>query len=61
MANDKKTPAPEAVRCELDGCGAGQPLYTTNGLNHCAHHADWPTSKEGRKVIAHREIDKESV
>ena len=58
MPDDKKTPAPDATRCEADGCGAGQPLYTTNGLVHCDHHSDWPNSKEARKLIAVRNIDK---
>jgi hypothetical protein len=56
-------PAPEATRCEAGGnsCGAGQPLFDTDGLIHCATHAAWPTSKEGRKEIAVRAIDKESA
>lgn len=58
MANDKK-PAPDAVKCEVDGCGAGQPLYTTDGLVHCEHHSTWPASKEGRKKIATKTIDEE--
>jgi hypothetical protein len=72
MANEKPTsaapctPAPDAVRCQAGSteaqpngsCGAGQPLYTTNGLVHCWHHSDWPNSKEARKFLAVLEIDK---
>jgi hypothetical protein len=63
MANEKLTPAPKAEKCEAGGgsCGAGQPLYTVNGLVFCEHHADWPNSKEGRKVAAIKTIDKEGA
>jgi hypothetical protein len=61
MANDKKKSAPEATRCEAGGgsCGAGQPLYVTDGLVHCEHHSSWPESKEGRIMAATRKIEKE--
>ncbi len=70
MPNDiekKLTPAPDAIRCIAGAsercpegsCGAGQPLYITNGLAHCEHHADWPNSKEARKFLAAIKIDKE--
>lgn len=63
----KLTAAPDAKRCEAGtdekhpegSCGQGQPLYTTNGLVHCFTHADWPNSKEAKKLIAIRKIDKE--
>jgi len=65
MAKDdnKKQPAPDATRCEAGGgsCGAGQPLFTQNGLVFCEHHSSWPESKEGRKEIAVRNIDKEGT
>lgn len=44
----KLTPAPDAVRCDADGCGAGQPLYTTNGLVHCYTHKSWAASEDGK-------------
>jgi len=63
---EKTVPAPDAKRCEAgatdsqpDGsCGAGQPLFKTNGLVHCYHHSDWTKSKEAKKLNAAREIDK---
>lgn len=66
-AEAKLTKAPDATRCEAGtdekhpqgSCGQGQPLFVTNGLNHCAHHSDWPNSKEAKKLIAIRAIDKE--
>lgn len=56
----KLTPAPDATRCEACGnsCGAGQPLYETDGLHHCEHHADWPNSVEGKRAAAIKKIDK---
>jgi hypothetical protein len=62
MANeDKMKPAPDAARCEAGGgsCGAGQPLFKTGGLIHCAHHASWPSSKEGRIAAATNQINNE--
>lgn len=60
MPNDKLKPAPDAKRCGAgnDSCGAGQPLYETNGLIHCEHHALWPMSKEGRIAVAVKEVEK---
>ena len=57
MAIDEKKSAPNATRCEAGSgsCGAGQPLFTTNGLVYCNAHAGWPTSKEGRTEAAVRE------
>ena len=54
MANDKMKPMPDATRCEAGGgsCGAGQPLYTANGLVFCEHHASWVDSKEGKIAAA---------
>lgn len=59
MATLKK--APDALRCEAGegSCGAGQPLYETDGLIHCEHHASWPSSKEGKKAAAVKKIDNE--
>lgn len=61
MANEKKA-TPSAERCEAGGgsCGAGQPLFETNGLIHCEHHASWPESKEGKKAAAVKKIDAEN-
>jgi len=67
MGTKELTPAPNAERCEAGtderhpkgSCGAPQPLYVTNGLFHCHCHADWPNSKEAKKLIALRNIDKE--
>lgn len=60
MANEKK-PAPNGVKCEAGGgsCGAGQPLFETNGLIHCEHHASWPSSKEGKIMLATKKINEE--
>ena len=52
----KLTPAPDAKRCEAGAssrepegtCGAGQPLYRTNGLVHCYTHKSWPVSDDGK-------------
>lgn len=57
MTVAEMTPAPEAKRCEAgDGsCGAGQPLYETNGLVHCPHHTAWPASKDGQLAAAIKE------
>ncbi len=53
-------PAPDATRCDAGGgtCGAGQPLYTVNGLYFCFSHAAWPASKEGRIATAIALIEK---
>lgn len=61
MANEKLVPAPDAKRCEAGGgsCGAGQPLYVTNGLFHCEPHASWPDSKEGRVAAAIKKAENE--
>lgn len=65
MGNDDKKsvpiPAPDATRCEAGGgsCGAGQPLFTMSGLVFCAHHFDFPNSKEGRIAIATKQINEE--
>lgn len=58
MPSEKK-PAPDATRCEAGGgsCGAGQPLYETDGLIHCDHHSTWPASKEGKIAIATKKIN----
>jgi hypothetical protein len=55
----KLSPAPSEKVCDCAGCGAGQPLYTKDGLVFCFSHRDWPNSKEGRKLVATRKIDKE--
>ena len=63
-AEAKMTPALDApgtkpehkLRCEAGAtpqhpegtCGAGQPLYRTNGLVHCYTHKSWPESAEGK-------------
>lgn len=67
MANSKLTPAPDAKRCEAGAteaqpsgtCGAGQPLYTSNGIVHCEHHIDWPSSKEAKIFLAIKAIKEE--
>lgn len=60
--DDKMKPAPDAKRCEAgnDSCGAGQPLYTQNGLVFCDHHASWVNSKEGKIAAAVKSASQEA-
>jgi len=64
MSSESKAalvPAPDAKRCEAgnDSCGAGQPLYVSDGIIHCEHHASWSCSKEGRVAAATKKINEE--
>ncbi len=59
MVDAEKTIAPEGSKCEAPGCGAvvGE-LRVKSGVVHCAHHASWPDSDEGKKFAAHKQIDR---
>lgn len=48
---DQKPAKSTAPLCECYGCGMPS-TNTTDGINHCDHHKEWPKSKDAKVARA---------